>query len=139
MSGYDAYISFANYLKGALEGAGITVALEKTDNLVEPYIVLQDGPDDIDGWLSARMIQGWLIVRKEEDKPLAVTMGEVLKQVMAVTLDLGHMPKYDYSTDPETQSGTYIPKIFEVTGPMKSGDPEVEKRVLTWELFSNSK
>ena len=140
MSGYNAFLSFANYMRDALAGQ-ITVIIEKREDeaVVYPYLLLQDGPDFIDRWLSSCMIQGWLVVRKEDDKPLVETLGRALDKVIAVSKDPGQLVKYDYSVTPAVESGALIPSISEVSQIMDSPkDSQVLRRVVTWELKSNN-
>ncbi len=140
MSGFDAYLSFANYLKEQLAGSGITVTIEKTNELPYPYLLIQDGPDELEGWISRRLIQGWLVVQKEESRPLVETMGRALRFVQEATQDPGHLTKYSYATDPPVTSGSLIPVITEITGPIPTNnDFQLMRKIITWELTSNCK
>ena len=139
MSGYKAFASFVNYMSDSLEPHGITVVTEKDDALQPPYVVLQAGPDDIrNQWLSALLCQGWVVVAKQSTEPLAVTIGKAVDTVLSVSTDPGQLAKYDYTSDPPVQIGTFIVKAREVTQDM-STDPLRASKVITWELNSNSK
>lgn len=139
MSGEQAFLSFANYVKTALDGSGISVDIEKRDSLTAPYLILQPGPDMIRSkWLSSYMCQGWLVVHQNDTEPLVVTMGKALRKVFQATNDVGSIQKYDHEVSPKRAAGTVTPSVFEITPPMPSTDPKVQKRVITWELHSNA-
>jgi hypothetical protein len=140
MSGFQAFESFVNYVKTQLAGSGITVDILKTDVTTPPYLIIQDGPENIrNKWLSSKLCQGWLVVQKNDTEDLIVTMGKATNKVIQATQDSGGITKYDYSTDPERAVGIVFPSVFELTAPMLSkDDPARMKRVITWELRSNS-
>ena len=151
MSGYQAFVSFANFLRDQLvaDSAGITVVLEKHEERTPPYLFLQDGPDHIQGgWSSNRMCQGWLVVGKESTKPLSVSAGEYMDKVLKACRTAGYVVKYDYTTTPETIKGYFLPKIVygrpQPTGLITgisaelSTDPFRSKKVVTFELYGKA-
>jgi uncharacterized protein YaiI (UPF0178 family) len=141
MSGYNAYLSFANYMRQTLDGV-MTVMIEKRDDEVVsyPYLIIQDGPDLIDSWISNRLIQGWVVVRQEDNRPLIETLNRAVDKVVQVSKDTGQLIKYDYSQDPIVQQG-YINavRLSEISAVMPSSkDPKVLRKIVTWELCSNN-
>lgn len=138
MSDYDAYVSFANAVKTLLNGE-ITVDTEKKPDMPYPYLIIQPGPvNPRSTWLSSALCQGWLVVRRQTNEPLVLTMGKALDKVLKATRDMGSITKYDWATTPERPTGTVTPKVIEVTDKMPGNDPDVERRVITWLLHSNS-
>lgn len=138
MSGYQAYLSFANFLKTALNGSGIAVEIEKHETSTPPYLVLQDGPESAPGkWLSSRMCQGWLVVAKLSTEPLEVTMGKAMDKVIKATQDTGFIEKYDHEQTPKKLVGSVVIGIQEITADL-SNDPRVARKVITWNLSSNA-
>lgn len=139
MSGGQAYLSFANYLTDALSGSGITVGIEKQGDLTPPYLRLSDGPEEIiSRWISSKLCQAWVVVEKQATEPLVMTEQRAMQKVILATQDVGSIPKYNYETTPTQQTGLLTVKIQEITGDM-SNDPLRSKRVITWEILSNSK
>jgi hypothetical protein len=138
MSGYDAFMSFANFVKDELYGSDLEVAIHKPEDLEPPYLVIQTGPDRRDGWLSSYMCQGWVVVGVDpavEDPER--TIGLKVKEVLEVTQGNGNIPKYDYSTDPATQIGYFTVSDEIDMQPMPVSDPRKRKTVITWVLRSN--
>ena len=139
MSGYQAYLSFAKFMKVALSDSGIQVTTEKVEGLTYPYLVIQDGPDMLmNRHISNRMIQGWVVVKKEDGCPLVDSMGRALGKVIDVSRDPGQIEKYDLPDNPEIIKGFLFAEITEVSGLMPGTDPNIWRRVITWELQSNA-
>jgi hypothetical protein len=136
MSGYQAFASFCNAMKEALEDTGITLTIERGKANVPPYLFMEDGPDSPGGtWRSARMCQGALVLEHIPGQaPLQVRMGRALDTVINASKKLGTIPKYDYSVEPALQTGFFMPKYFELS-PELSGDPQRSRRVITWVLY----
>lgn len=138
MSGYEAFASFVNYLKGQLAGSGISVVTKKEEIATPPYLLMQEGPQVMRGdWLAIPLCQGWLVVEKINSEELVVTAGKKKDLVIEATKNAGTLPKYDYSTTPKTLIGGFIPKIMEITGDMSS-DPLRSGKVITWKLFTTN-
>lgn len=141
MSGYQAWISWANHIKAAMAGKGITVYLfgEIPESPSFPYLLLQDGPERIrQEWLSSLLCQAWLVVRRQDNEDLMVTLGKATDTVMDALRDPGSLPKYDYSQSPKVQTGLYLPQVQEITGPKPGKDSNRLGRVITWTLKSNA-
>lgn len=137
MSGYDAFLSFANYMKSALVSYGINVYIEEYQDRTAPYLLLENGPVNVKAdWLSEQMCQGWIVVKKNDTEPLAVSMGKAVKSVMEVSRGL-EFDKYDYSQTPTKLLGIGHAKFFNLTGEMPSDDILTAKKVITWVLNSN--
>lgn len=138
MSGQNAFLSFANWLKTELTGSGITVDIEKRTTKTPPYLLLEDGPEQVTRrWLSSRMCQGKLVVAANTTEPLQVTAGNLLEKVLRATRDAGSVEKFDYTQTPKKSVGVFNLRVFEVTGDI-SQDPLVCVRVITWEVDSNA-
>ena len=138
MSDTNAFNSFANFVKTQMTGSGITVGIEKHTTEPTPYLILQEGPSRVQSkWLARQLIQGWLVVTKNDTEPLSVTMGKALKTVVQKIADPGFLEKYDYTVTPKQLVGSVIPELFEVTQDM-SNDPNTSKKVITWVLNSNA-
>ncbi len=139
MSGGQAFLSFVNFLEERLSPSGIAVNIEKQVTLTPPYLNMQDGPEEIiSHWLSSKLCQAWVVVQKQDNEPLLVTAERVMNLVVKATQDVGSIPKYDYEQNPTVQTGLLNVYIEEITGDM-SNDPLRSKRVITWNLHSNSK
>ena len=102
-------------------------------------IVMQNGIESFpDTWVSSQLCQGWLMVEKVASEPLEVTASRWLKKVGNLTMDAGSLVKYDYTTTPKSDIGTFIPKLTSVS-PERSEEPNVSKRLISWTLKSNAK
>ena len=134
ISGYNAFVSFANHIKTGLAGSGINIVFEKRGQAEPPYLVLQGLSETATGDRTiVKGVQGWLAVSKKTTEPLEVSFQSELDKLLALTVDIGFLTLYDYSQDPKTDVGAYVPKLTEVTHDM-SNDPLVEKRVIRWKL-----
>jgi hypothetical protein len=139
MSGHQAFMSFANYLKTALTGSGLTVLIEKGDTAATPYLLVQSGPSRVRGkWLNTQLCQAWLVTAKLTTEPAEVTHGKLMELVIAKTTDPGYLTLWNFSVTPKKAVGTFDVSVMDVTDDM-SRDPQRIGKVITWQLRSVNK
>lgn len=138
MSGEQAFLSFANYMKTALDGE-ITVMIErKDDTQAPPYLVIQSGPENIQNeWLVGKLCQGWLVVAESTTEPLPVTMGKAINQVAKAIRDHDLQEKKDYTVNPPVSTGYYRCKWEGMSGE-KANVPGTSRRLITWLLTTTN-
>jgi hypothetical protein len=140
MTADEAFFSFAQALKDELATAdpSIAVAIEKDSFLPPPYISIEQGSDIKDSWLSTLLCQIRLVVRKIPTEPLLTTFSRKKKTLEGILIDMGQMPKYDYTQDPPAATGNYFVKV-DNWSPDLSKDQTLIQKVLSIRLKTNSK
>lgn len=114
MSGSQAFMSFVNYMKTALEPHGVEVYVGKVSRKQEPpppYIVLKYANDSVESWNCTVFVHCWVVAGEKESEPLEVTSLKFIELLTRLLQGVGMLAKYDYTQNPATQTGGYLARM----------------------------
>jgi hypothetical protein len=119
MSGSQAFYSFCNHLTGVLStfapGTLVYVDQRIPKEVNSNYIHLQYIRDEFISNYIASLVNIWVRVFDNGLEPTGVTLDRLVQVILIEGHKDHHLPKFDYSTGVEIETGSYIPKLLDTS------------------------